>query len=144
MLITSGANVFSLQIYLSSWYLHAAAVLMLICNMVALELSFSFWIRWKYFLFLNCLAFYRFQKDAWRNAVDFFPCISNKQNFVLETLCCINNILFLAVSSSFFSVIFNISLAIMFAVFICGKILHFPRGDTLGWSCWFAIPFFKR
>ena len=74
-----------------------------------------------------------------------FPCMSDIQDLVLGTLCSVNYFPFLAVSSTFFSVMFNLSLVMSLNVFICRQSLHFPQGVTLlGCSCWYAILFFKR
>ena len=43
------SKVFSLQVHLSSWYLRAAAVLILFCNMVTLRSSIKLWLSWKCF-----------------------------------------------------------------------------------------------
>ena len=60
-----------------------------------------------------------------------FSCLSNMQAFVLGTLCSVNNFSFLAVFSTFFFVMFNLSLVMSFAVFIFRHSLHFPQDTTL-------------
>ena len=70
---------FSLQIHLSSWYLRAAAVLILFSNMVTLRSSFKLWFSWKCFVkkftvawpFFDVLTM--FGEALWK----LFSCMSN-------------------------------------------------------------------
>ena len=66
-----GAKVFSLQIHLPSWYLQAAAALILLCNIVTLRSLFKLWLSWK--CFASSLLSGLFLSDVWRNAVKVVP-----------------------------------------------------------------------
>ena len=84
-----GGKVFSLRIHFSSWDLRAAAVLILLCNMVTLKLWLKLWLWWK--SFANSLLLYdvvaMFRETLWR----FFSCMSYIQYIVRKILSSVNN-----------------------------------------------------
>ena len=69
MFKSCGAKVFSLRIYLSLWYLPAAAVLILFCNMDIVLISFKVWLSWKCFESSLLLACFWCCSNVWRSAL---------------------------------------------------------------------------
>ena len=102
MFKSCGAKVFSLRIYLSLWYLPAAAVLILFCNMDIVLISFKVWLSWKCFESSLLLACFWCCSNVWRSALKVAPL------YLWYIRACASNIVqghlfpFLAVSSTFY------------------------------------------
>ena len=110
----------------------AAAVLILFCNIVILRLSFVLWLSWKCFansllfgLFLMSTLCLEKHSESFSSVWSIYKTLSLKH--------CAAWIISVSLQfpvSFIFSVVFNLSLVMIFAVVICRQSMHFQQNDT--------------